>query len=123
MGLLAVLAIAVRGGILQIRQYQRLEQQEGQAFGPDLVLRGSRQRFGPTVTAAMATALALAPLLVFGGVAGLEIANPLAAVILGGLVTTTLLNLFVLPSLYLRLSRRPRPDAVGTQREVPDAAR
>jgi Cu/Ag efflux pump CusA len=100
MGLLAVLAIAVRGGILQIRQYRDLER-EG-ATGADVVLRGARQRFGPTVTAAVATALALAPLLVLGSGPGLEIAQPLAIVVLGGLVTTMLVNLFVLPVLYLR---------------------
>ena len=100
MGLVAVLAITVRGGILQIRQYQDLERESG--TGADVVLRGARQRFGPTVTAAVATALALAPLLVLGSSPGLEIAQPLATVMLGGLVTTTLVNLFVLPVLYLR---------------------
>ena len=100
MGLLAVLAIAVRGGILQIRQYQDLEREGG--TGADVVLRGARQRLGPTITAAVATALALAPLLVLGSGPGLEIAQPLATVMLGGLVTTTLVNLFVLPVLYLR---------------------
>jgi len=100
MGLLAVLAIAVRGGILQIQQYRDLER-EGET-GADVVLHGARQRFGPTVTAAVATALALAPLLVLGSGPGLEIAQPLATVMLGGLVTTTLVNLFVLPVLYLR---------------------
>ena len=100
MGLLAVLAIAVRGGILQIRQYRDLERED--ATGADVVLRGARQRFGPTVTAAVATALALAPLLVLGSGPGLEIAQPLATVMLGGLVTTMLVNLFVLPVLYLR---------------------
>jgi len=100
MGLLAVLAIAVRGGILQIQQYRDLER-EGET-GADVVLHSARQRFGPTVTAAVATALALAPLLVLGSGPGLEIAQPLATVMLGGLVTTTLVNLFVLPVLYLR---------------------
>ena len=100
MGLLAVLAIAVRGGILQIQQYRDLER-EGET-GADVVLHSARQRFGPTVTAAVATALALAPLLVLGSGPGLEIAQPLATVMLGGLVTTTLVNLFVLPVFYLR---------------------
>jgi Cu/Ag efflux pump CusA len=119
MGLLAVLAIAVRGGILQIRQYRDLEREGG--TGADVVLRGARQRFGPTVTAAVATALALAPLLVLGSDAGLEIARPLAMVVLGGQVTTMLVNLFVLPVLYLRFGRRrdgasPRPRAIPPAR-------
>jgi CzcA family heavy metal efflux pump len=100
MGLLAVLALAVRGGILQLRHYRDLEREGG--IDAAVVVHGARQRFGPTVTAAGATGLALAPLLVLGGGPGLEIAQPLATVMLGGLVTTMLVNLFVLPVLYLR---------------------
>lgn len=99
MGLLAVLALAVRGGILQLRHYRDLEREGG--IDAAVVVHGAQQRFGPTVTAAGATGLALAPLLVLGG-PGLEIAQPLATVMLGGLVTTMLVNLFVLPVLYLR---------------------
>jgi CzcA family heavy metal efflux pump len=115
MGLLTVLAIAARSGILQIRHYQRLEQQEGEAFGPDLVLRGSQQRFRPTVMSILATALALTPLMIVGITSGLEIVQPLATIILGGLVTVTLLNLFVLPTIYLRFATRSRPAPAGPQ--------
>jgi Cu/Ag efflux pump CusA len=97
-----VLAIAVRGGLLQVRQFQRLEAEEGHARGPDLVLLGSRQRFVPTVTTIVAAALALVPLIIYGNVSGLEMVNPLAVVIVGGLATAALLNLFVVPVLYLR---------------------
>jgi CzcA family heavy metal efflux pump len=110
-GLLTVLAIAARSGILQIRHYQHLEQQEGEAFGPALVLRGSRDRFGPTVMSILATALALTPLMIVGITAGLEIVQPLAAIVLGGLVTVLLLNLFVLPTIYLRFATRSRRQA------------
>ena len=103
MGLLAVLALAVRGGILQLRHYRDLELEGG--IDAAVVVHGAQQRFGPTVTAAGATGLALAPLLVLGG-PGLEIAQPLATVMLGGLVTTMLVNLFVLPVLYLRFVGR-----------------
>jgi Cu/Ag efflux pump CusA len=103
MGLLAVLALAVRGGILQLRHYRDLEREGG--IDAAVVVHGAQQRFGPTVTAAGATGLALAPLLVLGG-PGLEIAQPLATVMLGGLVTTMLVNLFVLPVLYLRFVGR-----------------
>ncbi|MGQ0656969.1 MAG: efflux RND transporter permease subunit [Chromatiales bacterium] len=101
---LTVLAVAVRGGILQIAGYQRLEQEEGEAFGLDLVLRGSQQRFGAIVLATVAAALTLVPLLLYGSVAGQEIVAPLAAVVLGGLLAAALLNLFVLPALYLRFA-------------------
>jgi Cu/Ag efflux pump CusA len=121
MGLLTVLGIAARAGILQVRQYQRLEGHGG--VDPGLVLDGSRRRFGTTVTAVLATGLALAPLVVTGGITGLEIVHPLAVVVLGGLVTTTLVNLFLLPSLYLQFggSRdgRSRQRRVAQTHRVP----
>jgi Cu/Ag efflux pump CusA len=123
MGLLVVLAIAVRGGVVQIRHYQRLER-EGEQGGRDLVLRGTRDRFGPAVVAALATAAALAPLLVVGATAGLEILQPLVAIVLGGLVTATLLNLLILPTAYLRFAARPQPAPAGSHdpnREQSDA--
>jgi Cu/Ag efflux pump CusA len=116
MGLLAVLALAVRGGILQLRHYRELGLEGG--IDAAVVVLGARQRFGPTVTAALATALALAPLLVLGGSAGLEIARPLAMIILGGLATTMLVNLFVLPILYLRFGGR-RERAPSGSRHAP----
>lgn len=124
-GLLAVLAFAVRGGIVQIKHYQQLER-EGERPGRNLVLRGTQERFDPVVTAALATAAALAPILVLGVTSGLEVLQPLAAIILGGLVTATLVNLFVLPTLYLRFAARPRPATAGpldVEREQTDATR
>lgn len=114
LGLLTVLAMAVRGGLLQVGHYQRLEE-EGVPPGPDLVARGSRDRFVPTVTATLAAGLALLPLAVYGGASGMEIVGPLALIVLGGLVTTALLNLIVLPALYLRFTARPRPAAPPEQ--------
>jgi Cu/Ag efflux pump CusA len=110
LGLLTVLAMAVRGGILQVKAYQRLEQ-EADTGAYDVVLRGSRQRFIPTVTGVLAAVLAVVPLVFYGTVAGLEIVSPLASIVVGGLITTALLNLFVLPSLYLRFVGRARPRA------------
>lgn len=104
MGGLTVLAVAVRGGILQITRYQRLEQEEGEAVGLDLVLHGSQQRFGAIVLTTVAAALTLVPLLIYGAVAGQEIVAPLSAVVLGGLLAAALFNLFVLPALYLRFA-------------------
>jgi Cu/Ag efflux pump CusA len=121
LGLLAVLAIAVRGGILQIRHYQRLGEdgpspgaedgpspgaEDGRSPGADLVELGSRQRVVPTITGALAAGLALLPLAFYGDASGLETAGPLALIILGGLLTATLVNLFVLPVLYLRFAPR-----------------
>ena len=104
-GFVAVLGIAARNGILLISHYRHLERHEGEAFGPELIQRGSQDRFGPILITAVAMALAIVPILVLGDIPGLEIARPMAIVILGGLATSTLLNLFVVPSSYLRLGR------------------
>jgi CzcA family heavy metal efflux pump len=108
-GFLAVLGIAVRNSILLIRHYQQIEQRESENFGLDLVLRGTRERLAPIVMTALATALALVPLLFFGSAPGLELLYPMAIVILGGLVTSALLNLFITPALYLRFGAKPEP--------------
>jgi Cu/Ag efflux pump CusA len=107
-GFLTVLGIAARNGIMLILHYQHLEQREGQPFGLDLVMRGARERLAPIVMTATATGLALVPLVVAGGVPGHEIEHPMAVVILGGLVTSTALNLFLLPALYLRFGARAK---------------
>jgi len=107
-GLYAVLGIGVRNGILLIRHYHFLER-DGEAFGSDLVLRGSGERVTPMIMTALATGLALLPFVVFGNIPGYEVVRPIAIVILGGLITTTLLNLFVLPALYLRFGEISEP--------------
>jgi CzcA family heavy metal efflux pump len=104
-GFLTVFGICARNGILMVSHFQHLEREEGQAFGSELVLRGASERLAPILMTASATALALVPLVVAGPISGHEIEYPMAVVILGGLVTSTLLNLFVMPSLYLRFGR------------------
>jgi CzcA family heavy metal efflux pump len=103
LGLFAVLGIAARNGILLIDHFRHLEQDESETVGPGLILRGAGERLLPILMTALATALVLLPLVILGGMAGYEIVRPMAIVILGGLVTTTLLNLFVVPALYFRL--------------------
>ena len=110
-GFLTVFGIAARNGILMISHFQHLERHEGEAFGPGLVLRGATERLAPILMTASATGLALLPLAVPGAIPGHEIEHPMAIVILGGLVTATLLNLFVLPSLYLRFGKSRREAA------------
>ena len=78
---------------------------EGVPFGRELVVRGSEERLAPILMTALATGLALVPIVLGGSRAGYEIEHPLAVVILGGLVTSTLLNLFIVPALYLRYGR------------------
>jgi CzcA family heavy metal efflux pump len=107
-GFFTVFGIAARNGILLINHCQHLETEEGMTFGKELVVRGARERLSPILMTTLATGLALVPLVVLGERPGHEIEHPLAVVILGGLVTSTLLNLFVLPSLYLRFGRGER---------------
>jgi CzcA family heavy metal efflux pump len=120
-GFLTVLGIAARNGILMINHFQHLERHEGESFGPALVVRGARERLSPILMTSLATGLALVPLVIAGTIPGNEIEHPMAVVILGGLITSTLLNLFIVPSLYLRFggqrdgrSRKPRAAGPAT---------
>lgn len=110
-GLAAVLGIAVRNGVTMIRRFQQLERQ-GQPFGEDLVLQGARERLAPVVTTALAAGAALVPMAFAGNVAGMEIVRPMAVVMLGGLVTSTLVAVLLVPSLYLRYGYVVRRDTV-----------
>lgn len=105
-GFVTVLGIAARNGIMMVSHFRELEEQEGIPFGWDLVMQGARERLAPILMTALATALALVPIVQGGLKPGHEIEHPMAVVILGGLFTSTVLNLFFLPSLYLRFARR-----------------
>src|SRR5581483_7491123 len=94
-GFFAVLGIAARNGILMISHLQHLEHEEGEMFDISMVIRGASERLSPILMTALATALALLPFVIFGGRPGQEIENPMAIVILGGLATSTVMNLFV----------------------------
>lgn len=111
-GFFTILGIAARNGIMMINHFQHLERYEGETFGPELVIRGARERLSPILMTALATGLAVVPLVIAGDLPGAEIEHPMAIVILGGLVTSTLLNLFVLPSLYLVFGRSKEPQPV-----------
>jgi Cu/Ag efflux pump CusA len=114
-GFLTVFGICARNSILMISHFQHLEREEGEVFGPKLVMRGATERLAPILMTASATGLALVPLVIAGPISGHEIEYPMAVVILGGLVTSTLLNLFVMPSLYLRFASRKRRERVAVE--------
>ncbi len=105
-GFVTVLGIAARNGIMLVSHYRHLEEVEGVPFSRELVLRGAEERLSPILMTALATGLALVPIILGGIKPGQEIEHPLAVVILGGLVTSTLLNVFLLPPLYARWGRR-----------------
>ncbi|MGH8973539.1 MAG: efflux RND transporter permease subunit [Acidimicrobiia bacterium] len=111
-GFLALLGVAVRHGVVLIRHYQHLHHHAGEAFGPELVRRGARERLVPILVTTATVAAAFAPFVLRGDLAGHEILQPMAVVILGGLVTTTLVNLFIVPGLYLRFGAGPAPDDI-----------
>src|SRR6266850_1759869 len=100
-GFLAVLGMAVRNGLLLIRHYQSLQVQEGLPFGEELAIRGARERLAAILTSSTAILAALLPLAVRGQIPGLEIVQPTAIVMIGGLIASTLMTLFVMPALYL----------------------
>jgi Cu/Ag efflux pump CusA len=110
---LALFGIAARNGVMLIDRFQRLRLEGATDFGAELIRRGAQDRFAPTLTVAVATAAVVLPFVIMGNVAGLEIVNPMAIVILGGLITSTLLSLFVLPVLYLRFGAGARPEPVA----------
>ncbi len=105
-GFVTVLGIAARNGIMLVSHYRHLEEQEGVPFGPELILRGAEERLSPILMTALTTALALTPLALGGSKPGHEIEHPMAVVILGGLLTSTVLNLLAMPALYYRFARK-----------------
>jgi len=99
-GFVTVIGIAARNGIMLVSHYRHLEHEEGETPGRDLLLRGAEERLAPILMTGLATALALLPIALGGDKPGHEIEHPMALVILGGLLTSTILNLFVMPVLY-----------------------
>jgi Cu/Ag efflux pump CusA len=99
-GLLAVLGVAARSSLLLINHYQILREQQGLSFGSDLVVRGARERLPATIASSVAIIAAMLPIVVLGQRPGLEILQPMAIVIIGGLIASTLVTLFVIPALY-----------------------
>jgi Cu/Ag efflux pump CusA len=102
-GFVTLFGITTRNSIMMVSHWQHLHEVEGMPWGPELVWRGARERLAPVLMTALVTALGLLPIALGSGEAGREIEGPMAQVILGGLATSTALNLLVLPLLYRRL--------------------
>jgi Cu/Ag efflux pump CusA len=104
-GFVTIFGITLRNSIMMLSHFEHLVSVEGMSWGPQAALRGASERLAPIVMTASVTALGLLPLALASGTAGREIEGPMAVAILGGLVTSTLLNLLVLPALALRFGR------------------
>ena len=109
-GFVTLFGITMRNSIMLISHYEHLVQSEGASWNPDTALRGASERLIPILMTALVTGLGLLPLALGSGEAGREIEGPMAIVILGGLVTSTVLNLLLLPTLALRHGEFARTD-------------
>jgi CzcA family heavy metal efflux pump len=107
-GFVTLFGITMRNSIMMISHYEHLVTVEGMTWGSETALRGATERLVPILMTALVTGLGLLPLAIGSGDAGREIEGPMAIVILGGLVTSTLLNLLVLPTLALRFGKFSR---------------
>ena len=102
-GLLAVLGLAVRSDVLLVAGVRALRRETGGPVDAELVRRGAGERVAPVVTTAVALGLLMLPVAIVGPQPGLEVLHPMSLVLLGGLLTSTLVTLFVLPALYAQL--------------------
>ena len=107
-GFISLFGIATRNGMLLISHYNHLQQEEGYGVY-DSVIRGSLDRLNPILMTALSSALALIPLALSGDLPGNEIQSPMAKVILGGLLTSTFLNGFIIPIVYLMIHHNQQP--------------
>ncbi|MHB8971962.1 MAG: efflux RND transporter permease subunit [Pirellulaceae bacterium] len=98
-GFVTLFGISTRNSIMLVSHYQHLVEADGCSWNRSLVIRGALERLGPILMTALVTALGLLPIALGGSSAGQEVEQPMAIVILGGLVTSTALNLLVLPTL------------------------
>jgi Cu/Ag efflux pump CusA len=104
-GFVTLFGITMRNSIMMISHFEHLVSVEGVTWGHDAAMRGALERLLPILMTAAVTALGLLPLAIRSGTAGREIEGPMAIIILGGLFTSTALNLLVLPTLALRYGR------------------
>lgn len=109
-GFVTVLGVAARNAIMLISHYRHLEKFEGETFNLQMIVRGAEERMTPILMTASAAILALLPILAGGNKPGHEIEYPMAVVIVGGLITSAILNLFVLPLLYWKFGKSKKTD-------------
>jgi Cu/Ag efflux pump CusA len=118
-GSIAVLAFAIRHSVLMVARYQRLEHEPGAVFDPELIAVGAQDRLAPTLMAAAVISLALAPFVLLGDAAGLEILRPMSVVALCGVATSTLFALFVVPVVVFGTGPSSEPESEAVPVEQP----
>jgi Cu/Ag efflux pump CusA len=106
-GFVTLFGITTRNSMMMVSHWRHLHEEEGMPWGRELILRGAGERLAPVLMTALVTGLGLLPIAWGSGEAGREIEGPMAWVILGGLTTSTILNLVLLPILYCRWTIRP----------------
>jgi len=111
-GFIAVGGVAARNGIMMLSHYLHLMKHEGEGFTREMVIRGTQERMVPVLMTALAAGIALIPLVLAGDQPGKEILHPVAVVIVGGLISSTLLDFLVTPAIFYRFGRKAAEHAL-----------
>jgi CzcA family heavy metal efflux pump len=118
-GFISLTGITVRNGIMMLSHYQHLMREEGQSFSREMIVRGSLERLVPVLMTALVAALSLIPLVLGADEQGKEILHPVAVVVLGGLITSTLLDQIVTPALFYRFGKPSAEKILREQHSTP----